>query len=110
MTAYTAPGIKGLDQVIADQFGIDPTMMRIKTRKREVVDARHFAIWYRFRCLDQPPKEAAGVYGLDRTSAFHSDKTTCNLRQSDKAFRRKAEQAEAVLQTIYPKVEKKAAS
>jgi chromosomal replication initiator protein len=110
MTAYTAPGIKGLDQVIADQFGIDPTMMRIKTRKREVVEARQFAIWYRFRCLGHTAEVAAGTYGQDHSSAIHASKTVCNLRQFDKSFRRKAEQAEAVLQAIYPKVEKKAAS
>ena len=102
LTAFVIPGIKSIDEVIADAFETTVKLMHAKHRRRIGVEARQFAMWYR-RKIDSKLSFAAigNMYrGRDHATALHACKTVNNLMETNKIYRARAEKAIEILDKL----------
>ncbi|HAQ21130.1 MAG TPA: hypothetical protein DCR40_18135 [Prolixibacteraceae bacterium] len=87
------PGLKTADEIAAEIWDIPEELLKVKTRKREVVEARMVLISYRYRNLNETQESASNQYGLkEHTSTIHACKTVDALLQTDKDFGHKHEE------------------
>ena len=101
MTPYLKPGIKDIDDIIAEAFGVSKQQMQAKGKGAfEVSDARKFAMWYRITELKETQKSAGFKYNRDHATALHARNTFDDLMKTDKVFRVKAEEALKKLEQI----------
>lgn len=91
MNAMAIPGLKSPDEIAADIWGIHPSLLRIKNRKREVVEARQVLMVYRHKTLKKSQAEAAKPYGKDHATVIHAKKTIKNLLETNTIFKDKYE-------------------
>jgi chromosomal replication initiator protein len=89
--AMAIPGLKSPDEIASDIWGIHPSLLRIKNRKREVVEARQVLMVYRHKTLKKSQVEAAKPYGKDHATVIHAQKTIKNLLETDTCFTEKYE-------------------
>jgi chromosomal replication initiator protein len=90
VSIYAIPGIKKIDEIIiSNAFGIDTDVLFTHTRKREVIEARHFYFWYHVKKF----KKVSDKHGFDHATINHAIKNVENLIEIDKEFRDKAELA-----------------
>lgn len=94
VSVYAIPGIEKFDKIIiANAFGIDVNDLFARTRKREIVEARHFYFWYQIKILKKSLSEEGRKLGFDHATINHAVKTVEDLMETDKEFRDKAELA-----------------
>jgi len=91
INAMAIPGLKTPDEIASEIWGINPLWLPVKTRKREVVEARQVLMVYRHETLKQSQAAAAAPYGKDHATVIHSQKTVKNLLQTDRCFKEKHE-------------------
>lgn len=83
VNAYIIPGLKDKDKIVltfeevvkivADEFGIRPEMMQIKSRKREIVKPRQIAQAMVHRFLKISQAETGGrLGGKDHATVIHA--------------------------------------
>lgn len=107
MNPYAIPGIPSIDQVVAESFGVEPKQLTERTRKREVVDARHFAMYYRKKHLKQKDKEIGHIYDRDHATVIFAAGTIKkpgkveHLMVNDRQYRDMATRAMKILSEIY---------
>lgn len=92
ISPYLIPGaLRSIDDIVADSFDISPTHLSVKSRKRELIEARHFAMWYRFLYTPDGPCKIGRMYNRSHCSVYHACNNVNNLLETNKAFRKKAE-------------------
>jgi hypothetical protein len=74
-------------EVCCDYWGVDSNVVFTKTRKREVVNARHSIRFMLTSEDDFSLAEIGGLTNCDHTSVIHSRKTFLNLSDCDEDFR-----------------------
>jgi len=89
INAMAIPGLKTPDEIAAEIWGINPLWLPVKTRKREVVEARQVLMVYRHEVLNQSQATAAAPYGKDHSTVIHAQKTVKALKLTNSAFREK---------------------
>ena len=101
---YKVPGVKTIDDCIAEAFGISVGDLQIRTRKRAIVDARKFAMWWQRKEYGSKKSfaEIGAMYaGRDHATAFKAFRTDHDeLMQGDAEYRTKAERALKLIATI----------
>lgn len=82
--------LKEIDELICNVFGVTDAELHLRTRKREIVEARQMAIYVRAKYLDIPPRVCGDHFGLDRTTCIHAINNIINLMGNNKYFRSRA--------------------
>lgn len=95
------PG-RGIEQIVARHFGIEPWQVHIRSRRREICNARQVCMWWRIRYTLGKNETLAKIgsrYGegtrlYDHSTVLHARKAINNLVETDKSFRLMAEAIE----------------
>lgn len=87
--AYLIPGMKrDIDEVVSDVFGIDRKLLKERTRKREVIDAKYAAIWWT-RNNTKLSLNAIGMnYNIDHCTVLHACSQAENWMKTDRFWRK----------------------
>lgn len=77
-----------IQKVVSDYFAMPIELMKSKTRKREVVQARQIAMYYA-KSLTKSSLATIGAQcgGKDHATVLHACRTVNNLMETDKRFR-----------------------
>jgi chromosomal replication initiator protein len=77
-----------IQKVVCDYFDLNMEMLKSKTRKREVVQARQIAMYFSKK-LTKSSLANIGAHcgGKDHATVLHACKTVNNLLETDKTFR-----------------------
>jgi chromosomal replication initiator protein len=77
-----------IQKVVSDYFDMPIELMKSKTRKREVVQARQIAMYYA-KSLTKNSLATIGAHcgGKDHATVLHACRTVNNLMETDKRFR-----------------------
>jgi len=100
-SVYVIPGIKTLDDVVAEAFGV--TVMEIKSsdRKGPGKDARFFAMWYLKKYTTLSLNKIGKKYAdRDHATVLHACKKVEIWKESDKIFKAKFQSAINVLEKM----------
>lgn len=85
-------------EVISAYFDISEKAIKAKTRKRDVVQARHLAMYYSKHLTKKSLATIGSEFGgRDHSTVVHASKTVKNLQETDKDFRRYMEDIERLL-------------
>jgi chromosomal replication initiation ATPase DnaA len=98
--AYTIPGLKSKNELIAEAFNIDHRKLPTRTRERDVVEARQFAMWYHYFYEGYSQAAAGDLYNRDHATVIHGCKQVETLMQVDKRFQIKAIRAMKMLNAV----------
>ncbi len=87
-------------KTVADYYGIEPTAINTKSRKREVVLVRQVAMYLAKKYLDLSTSKI-GLYigNRDHATVLHACKTITNLADTDKQFRNELNEIDLALQS-----------
>ena len=96
---------KTITQAVCEYYYIqfDFFMQMLKTRKRELVQARQISMFFLGKYTPYSNTQIADFYHKDHASYNHSKKTVNNLKDSDKRF---AKEVEFLDKLIYENIEK----
>jgi len=84
--------------IVGQYFDISEKAIKAKTRKREVVQARHLAMYYSKHLTNKSLSTIGQEFGgRDHSTVVHAAKTVKNLQETDKDFRRFMEDIERQL-------------
>jgi chromosomal replication initiator protein len=77
-----------IQKVVCDYFNLPVELMKSKTRKREVVQARQIAMFFA-KSLTKSSLATIGMHcgGKDHATVLHACKTVNNLMETDKRFK-----------------------
>ena len=98
-------GLTEIVDIVSIETRISVETMKIRTRKRKIVEARQIAMWM----LNQFTKlslESIGGYfeseghKFDHATVLHAIKTVNNLRQTDKELREKFERIKSAVEYL----------
>lgn len=84
--------IDHIQEVICDHFGIETEVVRSKTRKRNVVQARQLSMFFS-KNLTNSSLTKIGKYfgGRDHSTVIHACQTVLDLMETDRTFRKDVE-------------------
>ncbi len=98
MSPYIFPGIIGIDDVVASVFNIEKSMLKKRTRKMEVVQARQVAMRWRKMNTKQSLQKIAEEYGdFDHATVLWATKTIDNFIKIYPTWREKVAKVENML-------------
>lgn len=85
--------IEQIQQIVCESFGIQPDLVRAKTRKREIVQARQVAMYF-CKQLTQHSLKSIGLHfgGRDHSTVIHACQSVENLMETDPKFREMIEE------------------
>ena len=90
--------IEQIIQIISDYFKIAAKAIKAKTRKREVVQARHIAMFFSKNLTKKSLSSIGAEFGgRDHSTVLHAMKTVKNLKETNKDFRNYVEDIERLL-------------
>jgi chromosomal replication initiator protein len=80
-------------------YDVPYSLMNTKTRKREIVEARQVAMYYLYKLINGISLKSVGELfgGRDHSTVIHARQTVEDLMTTDKAYRAKIEEVEAIL-------------
>jgi len=80
--------IEQIQQLVCEYFGIAPDLVRSKTRKREIVQARQVAMYF-CKQFTQHSLKSIGLHfgGRDHSTVIHACQSVENLMETDPRFR-----------------------
>lgn len=87
-----------IQKIVSEYFGMPEEMIRAKTRKREIVQARQIAMYFS-KNLTKSSLSTIGslIGGKDHSTVLHACKTVNNLMETDKHFKRQVDEIERKL-------------
>jgi chromosomal replication initiator protein len=92
ISPYLIPGIiRSIDEIVADSFQVSLPDLGSKSRDRELVEARQFAMWFRYLHTKDGLNKIGNIYNRDHSTVNYACKAINNLIDTDKAFRKKVE-------------------
>jgi len=102
MTPYIFPGMIEIDDAVSFVFGVEKKMLKERTRKMEVVQARQVAMRWRKMNTKQSLQQIAEEYGdFDHATVVHATKTINNFIKIYPEWREKV----AMVENMLPKCE-----
>lgn len=97
--AYTVPGVKTMDDLIAEAFDVTVSEIKTSNRKGPGKDARFFAMWYLKTHTSLSLSQIGKMYSdRDHTTVLHAFKRVELWKVNDKAFKEKFEKALSILE------------
>lgn len=80
--------IEYINKVVGDYFGLEVEVLKSKTRKREIVQARQIAMYFS-KQMTKSSLANIGVHcgGKDHATVLHACRTVNNLAETDKQFK-----------------------
>lgn len=87
-----------IQKVVSEYFGLPNDMIKAKTRKREIVQARQIAMYFS-KSMTKSSLSTIGslIGGKDHATVLHACKTVNNLIDTDKRFKSQVEDIERKL-------------
>ncbi len=73
--------------IVAGYFKLQAKVLKMKTRKREVVTARQLAMYFAKKYTKKSLSEIGAAFNKDHSTVVHAIKTVKNLYETDKEFR-----------------------
>ncbi len=90
--------VEQIIQIISDYFHIPPKAVKAKTRKREVVQARHLCMFYCKQLTKMSLSSIGAEFGgRDHSTVLHAIKTVNDLRETNKEFQNYVDDIERLL-------------
>ena len=90
--------IDSIINTVCAHYGLEPSMIHTKSRKRDVVQARQIAMYLAKNNTDySASKIGTLIGGKDHATVLHACKTIRELREVDKAFRADVDEIQAAL-------------
>ena len=90
--------IDNIINTVCAHYGLEPSMIHTKSRKRDVVQARQIAMYLAKNNTDySASKIGTLIGGKDHATVLHACKTIRELREVDKAFRADVDEIQAAL-------------
>ena len=87
-----------ISKTVSEYFGMSTELLRAKTRKREVVQARQIAMFFSKNLTKSSLSSIGAQIGKkDHATVLHACKTVNNLKETDKNFRQSIEEIEQKL-------------
>lgn len=100
-TAYVIPGIKTMDDLVAEAFGVAASEIKSPDRKGPGKDARFFAMWYLKKTTTLSSTQIGKKYcGRDHATVLHACKKVEIWKETDKIFRAKFNDALEMLDKL----------
>lgn len=93
LIAYIIPGLKTMDDLIADAFSVSISEIHTTDRKGHGKDARFFAMWYLKKNTPMSFSEIGNRYKRDHSTVFFACKKVDIWMENDKIFSAKANRA-----------------
>ncbi len=90
MTSTTYEGAdkpKTLKKAVCDEFKISEDLLFVKTRKREISNARQVYAYVLVKAKKMSDKEVGRICGLDRTTVIYCVKTVEGFCETEKKYR-----------------------
>lgn len=90
MTSTTYEGAdkpKTLKKAVCDEFKISEDLLFVKTRKREISNARQVYAYVLVKARGMSAKEVGRICGLDRTTVIYCVKTVEGFCETEKKYR-----------------------
>jgi chromosomal replication initiation ATPase DnaA len=90
MTSTTYEGAdkpKTLKKAVCDEFKISEDLLFVKTRKREISNARQVYAYVLVKARGMSDKEVGRICGLDRTTVIYCVKTVEGFCETEKKYR-----------------------
>lgn len=76
-----------INEIISEAFMITPDRLMEKTRQRDVVDARHFAIWFYFKKMHMSNNSVARKFQQHHATVIHAVNKVESLHDKDFAYK-----------------------
>jgi chromosomal replication initiator protein len=90
--------IEYIQKIVCDHFDLPIEMLKSKTRKREVVQARQISMYFSKKMTKNSLANiGAHCGGKDHATVLHACRTVVNLSETDKQFRRDLDELEKKL-------------
>lgn len=90
--------IDNIIETVCEHFGMEPSMIHTKSRKRDVVQARQIAMYLAKNNTDySASKIGTLIGGKDHATVLHACKTIKELREVDKAFKTELDEIQTAL-------------
>lgn len=90
-----------IDNIIANEFGTQPVLMRSRSKKREAVDARNTGMWWHLKNNSGSQEFISKIYGnFDRTTIIAANKKINNLLETDSIFKGKIDRILAEIEQL----------
>jgi chromosomal replication initiator protein len=80
---------ESIDEIVAQEWMIDPSDLRRHIRKREIVEARQVAMYIQVNISRLRLVQVAKMYNHDHATVIYALKTVQNLRETDRYYSRK---------------------
>ena len=82
--------VEDIQRITCDYFGVDGDLVRAKTRKREIVQARQVAMFFAKEYTDHSLKTIGSLFGgRDHSTVIHSINSVRDQHDTDGSFREK---------------------
>lgn len=91
-----------IEYAICNVWGIEPARLYKKTRERGIVEVRQLVYWHMIRHTNLSLVNIGLLYGQDHATVLHAKKVVNHLRETNKLYRARFEQAEAEIQSLVP--------
>ncbi len=78
---------KTLKKAVCDEFKISENLLFVKTRKREISNARQVYAYVLVKAKKMSDKEVGRICGLDRTTVIYCVKTVEGFCETEKKYR-----------------------
>ena len=78
---------KTLKKAVCDEFKISENLLFVKTRKREISNARQVYTYVLVKAKKMSDKEVGRICGLDRTTVIYCVKTVEGFCETEKKYR-----------------------
>jgi chromosomal replication initiator protein len=87
------PGLMDIDDAVSHVWGIEKRMLFVKTRKREIVEARQVAMWWRkINTKDSLAIIGKKYGGFEHSTVIHSYDVVETLKKNNRQFRNMVEE------------------
>lgn len=95
-----------IKQIVAEYHNLKESDLSIKTRKREIVEARQIAMYFYDRYTSFNDKEIGNEFSIlghsfDRTTVIHTIQTVKNIKQTNRIYRDKIDEIEQEIIKYY---------
>jgi len=87
MIRFTKNNIEKLKQIVCYNKEVDPDMLLLKTRKREIVESRQLVAYFLYKKFEKRSLHKIGLeLGKDHATIIHSIKTVERLKEVDRDY------------------------
>jgi chromosomal replication initiation ATPase DnaA len=109
--AYIIPGLEPaltdiqiVTKKVAEYYGISTSSLKLKSRKRELVEPRQVVMFIGRNCLQLNWIECGVLFGVDHSTAIYGSKVVAGLCVTNRSFREKMREILSLVGTDEKKI------